>query len=362
MVLRMDTVRISTPQALLRLLPRITGGMTAPSLVVLPFAGRRSGMPMAFDLPEPGASRREVRALARAILGHAPSADAVVLVACLEDPIGAGSLPLGVELRDLADALGRTVAIRDSLALAPDAWGDYARPEAAMGPLAELDLLDDPAPHVSDAVTALPPVPSGASDAAHAVADALDALLERPLLLREAEPLDAFARAIALAPSLEHGERTGLGVDPAAAAAIAIAIVASPRDRDLALALALDGAEAAARAEAAIDDPGSPACEAGAMRLLGQGEAPDAERLREHLRAWSAIAEATPLELRAPLLVIVGFLHFFLGRGRTAARCAELAEAIDPRLTMAPLLRDVVDARGAPEWVLRDLRAPSAAA
>jgi len=50
--------------------------------------------------------------------------------------------------------------------------------------------------------------------------------------------------------------------------------------------------------------------------------------------------------------VIVGFLHFFLGRGRTAGRCAELAMAADPALTMAPLLRDIVDAKGAPDWVL----------
>jgi len=50
--------------------------------------------------------------------------------------------------------------------------------------------------------------------------------------------------------------------------------------------------------------------------------------------------------------VIVGFLHFFAGRGRTAGRCAELAMAIDPDLSMAPLLRDIVDAKGAPDWVL----------
>ena len=72
---------------------------------------------------------------------------------------------------------------------------------------------------------------------------------------------------------------------------------------------------------------------------------------------WSAIAEAAPLEARAPLLVIVGFLQFFVGRGRTAGRCAELAIAIDPTLTMAPLLRDIIDAKGAPDWVLRPARA-----
>ncbi|MCR8671394.1 hypothetical protein, partial [Agrococcus sp. HG114] len=103
--------------------------------------------------------------------------------------------------------------------------------------------------------------------------------------------------------------------------------------------------DAAERGDSAVAD-------AAAGRFLGLGHAPDADRLHDRLRRWSAIAEATPLELRGPLLVIVGFLQYFVGRGRTAGRCAELAMAVDPALTMAPLLRDIVDAKGAPDWVL----------
>ena len=59
----MDTVRISTPQSLLRLLPRLVGAPEPPALVALPFRRGRSGMPMVLDLP----ARRSVPAIARAI-------------------------------------------------------------------------------------------------------------------------------------------------------------------------------------------------------------------------------------------------------------------------------------------------------
>jgi len=346
---RMETVRIRTPQSLLRLLPRLVGSTEAPSLVALPFRRGRSGMPMVLDLPEP----RSADAITRAIRAGARGADAVVLVACLSSPIGAGPLPLQRELRGIADRLGRAgMRCLELLALAPDAWGDYAAPDFARGPLAELDLLDDPAPGVP-----APPVVPGVpvhrdDDAARAVEGWLDTIDLVEVSAAADAPIAALERAVELAPRLGSG-RGPLGVDPAKAAAIAIALVARPMLRDLAIELAIDGRDAAAATLAAIDEHGSLAGDGAAERFLGCGPEPDAERLQDRLRRWTTIAEATPLEGRAPLLVIVGFLHFFVGRGRTAGRCAELAMAADPGLTMAPLLRDIVDAKGAPDWVLR---------
>lgn len=345
----METVRIRTPQSLLRLLPRLVGPAEAPSLVALPFRKGRSGMPMVLDLPERGSAA----AITRAIRAGARTADAVVLVACLADPLGAEPLPLQSELRAVVDRLARSgVRCLELLALAPDAWGDYAAPECARGPLAELDLLDDPAPGVPDAPV-IPGVPVHHDDAA---ARAVESWLETVDLVEVAAaasaPIAALERAVELAPRLRAG-RGPLGIDPAKAAAIAIALVARPMLRDLAIELAIDGTEAAAATLAAIDQHGSLGGDDAAERFLGCGPEPDAERLHDRLRRWTAIAEATPLEGRAPLLVIVGFLHFFVGRGRTAGRCAELAMAADPGLTMAPLLRDIVDAKGAPDWVLR---------
>ncbi|MCR8671871.1 hypothetical protein NWP09_12065, partial [Agrococcus sp. HG114] len=138
----METVKIRTPQSLLRLLPRLVGPVEPPSLVALPFSGGRSGMPMVVDLPE----RRSATAIARAIRAGSLGGDAVVLIACLASPLGAGPLPLAEELGRLARELARRgTRVLELLALAPDAWGDYAAPDGARGPLAELDLLDDPA-------------------------------------------------------------------------------------------------------------------------------------------------------------------------------------------------------------------------
>ena len=356
----METVRIRTPQSLLRLLPRLVGEPGAPSLVALPFDGGRSGMPMVLGLPEPESEHGTARAIRAGALG----ADAVVLVACLAQPLGTGPLPLGPELLRVAGHLDRCgIRTLELLALAPDAWGDYAQPDSARGPLAELDLLADPAPDVP-LPPPLPGVPGeraggtgreAADEPDDTGADAVrrwrDALGPDDLGSAAADPIAALELAVSLAPLLPGG--AAVGDAPARAAALAIALVALPKLRDLAIELALDGLEAAAATLAAVDDDDSLAGDLAANRFMGSGPAPDPERLFERLRRWSAIAEAAPLEDRAPLLVIVGFLQFFVGRGRTAGRCAELAMAIDPALTMAPLLRDIIDARGAPDWVLR---------
>lgn len=354
----METVRIRTPQALLQLLPHLVGETGAPSLVALPFTGGRSGMPMVLDLPEHG----NLDGCARAIRSGALGAEAVVLIACLAEPLGAAPLPLHDELLRITEQLGSLgIGTLELLAIAPDAWGDYAYPEAARGPLAELDLLQDPARGVAPPAP-VPGVPQGSGgEVAAAVADRLLAIGGWELAAARAEPVAALELAVELAPRLESG-RGGLGADPATAAAIAIALVGSPLHRDVAIELAIDGVDAAADTLAAAGDPGTPSGDGAATRFMGTGPTPDAARLHDRLRRWSAIAEATPLDLRAPLLVIVGFLQFFVGRGRTAARCAELAMAIDPSLTMAPLLRDIVDTRGAPDWVLRPERSTPTAA
>ncbi|UOW00060.1 DUF4192 domain-containing protein [Agrococcus sp. SCSIO52902] len=345
----METVRIRTPQSLLRLLPHLVGAPEPPCLVALPFAGGRSGMPMVLDLPD----RSAVAATARAVRGGARGADAVVLVACLADPLGTGALPRRLELARVAERLERAgLRVLDALALGPDSWGDYAAPDAARGPLAELDLLDDPAPGVP-LPAPIPGAPETGDDRSiAAVLGWIDALGVAEVDAARDDPIAALELAVELAPGLGSGPGA-LGVDPARAAALAIGLVWSPPVRDLAIELALDGVDAARATLAALDRDGDVAGDAAAARFLGTGPAPDAARLLDRLRRWSAIAEAAPLELRAPVLVIVGFLHFFAGRGRTAGRCAELAMAIDPTLTMAPLLRDIVDAKGAPDWVLR---------
>ncbi|WP_306232304.1 DUF4192 family protein [Agrococcus beijingensis] len=344
----MDTVKIRTPQSLLQLLPRLVGPVETPSLIALPLSSGRSGMPMALDLPE----RRSVAALAGAIRAGGRGCDAVVLVACLEAPLGADPLPLRDEMRHLARQLSRAgIRTLELLALGPDAWGDYASPECARGPLAELDLLDDPAPGVPD-LAPVPGVPATRdSKAAADVAAWLDDLDDVDLHLAHDDPIAALEAAVELAPRIGAGPGA-LGIDPAKAAALAILLVEAPAMRDLAIEIAIDGASAAAGTLAVLGDADSAVPDAAANRFLGCGPAPDPERLHDRLRRWTAIAEATPLELRGPGLVIVGFLHFFLGRGRTAGRCAELAMAVDPHLTMAPLLRDIVDAKGAPDWVL----------
>src|SRR5690606_18472332 len=141
---------------------------------------------------------------ARAIRSSALGAEAVVLIACLPDSLGAGPLPLRDELLGVAERLDRAgVRILELLAIAPDAWGDYAHPDAARGPLAELDLLDDPAPGVP-APRRVPGVPEGDCGAAgQAVTARLAALEPTDVEAARAAPIDALELAVALAPQLD---------------------------------------------------------------------------------------------------------------------------------------------------------------
>lgn len=356
MLARMEIVRIRTPQSLLGLLPRLVGTESAPSLVALPFSGGRSGMPMVLDLP----GRRDVAVTANTIRAGMLGGDAVVLIACLDAPLGAAPLPLRIELGRVSERLGRWgVATLELLALAPDAWGDYAHPDGARGPRAELDLLEDPLPGVP-VPAPIPGVPCDDHSAAmQAVVDRLARLEHADLAVARADPIAALERAVALAPRLAAAPDASDDA-PTMAVAIASMLVESPALRDLAIELAIDGVDAATKTLAAIESGTPLAIDAAANRFLGMGPSPDPGMLHDRLRRWAMIAAAVPLELRAPLLVIVGFLQFFVGRGRTAGRCAELAMVIDPALTMAPLLRDIVDARGAPDWVLTQrTRVPS---
>lgn len=345
----MDTVRISTPQSLLRLLPHLVGTPEPPSLIVLPFTEGRSGMPMTLDLPDPGCPGDAFDGCAIAIDRGAPHADALVLIAVVVAPIGSGSLPLRDELRALAGRLEEGGwHVRELLVLGPDAWGDYTHPDAARGPLAELDLLDNPASGL-ERPRAVPPVPERADGPHLAAVDAhLDTVPTPALHAAMAAPIEALELALDQVQRLGSGGGA-LGVDPARAVALAVLLVQLPHYRDVAIDVALDGVD---RARESVDDPDGPAAERAAERILGIGPAPDPERLHDRLDLWSAIAAATPLDHRAPVLVIVGFLHYFLGRARTAVRCADLAQALDPALTMAPLLRQVVDTKLAPDWVL----------
>lgn len=346
MLARMETVRIRTPQSLLSLLPRLVGPESAPSLVALPFSRGRSGMPMTLDLP----GRRDVAVTASTIRAGMLGGDAVVLIACLDVPLGADPLPRRSELRRVSERLARWgVATLELLVLAPDAWGDYAHPECARGPRAELDLLEDPLPGVP-VPEPIPGVP-GDEHAMQAVVERLARLEPADLAAARADPIAALERAVALATHLGAAAEAGDDA-PTTAVAIASTLVESPALRDLAIELAIDGVDAATTTLAAIQRGAPFAIDAAANRFLGLGPAPDPGVLHDRLRRWALVAAAVPLERRAPLLVIVGFLQFFVGRGRTAGRCAELAMTIDPTLTMAPLLRDIVDARGAPDWVL----------
>lgn len=314
-------------------------------------------MPMMLDLP----GRRDVAVTANTIRAGVLGGDAVVLIACLEAPLGTEPLPLRIEMQRVSERLGSWgIATLELLALAPDAWGDYTHPDAARGPLAELDLLEDPLPGVP-VPAPIPGVPCAEHSAAtQAVADWLQQLSPADIEAAHADPIASLERAVALCTRLDASSEPQ-GDEPAKAVALASILVGSPAMRDLAIELAIDGEVAAAATLAAIERGTPLAVEAAANRFLGTGPAPDPAILHERLRRWTAIAAAVPLKAHAPLLVIVGFLQFFVGRGRTAGRCAELAMVIDPTLTMAPLLRDIIDARGAPDWVLAQRHSGSVA-
>jgi hypothetical protein len=298
--------------------------------------------------------------------------------------------------------------VRDALCVAGDAWGSYIDPDfpaegrplgdiaasEALGevpqlarsrfgdvaqwaalPVVDLATKERVARKLRELARAFDSGRTAAPAATHDHADVTEAALaaaDTALVDAEAD----FAAAEADVAAAEADVALALGLDDPArvhdlpavlelilahdvarlddrAAAFVIAIARSPALRDVVM---LQWAFDLATGDRVLDDAESFAAGAPAedldsgVLMLGQGPRPDPERVDAAIELLKAIAARAPRPDRPPLLCMLAWLNWALGRSSVAHLFVTAAQEIDDRYGLAELIRTVLDRGMLPEW------------
>lgn len=359
-------VSATRPAELLSSIPALAGFTPRRSLVLVPFAGKRSTGLLRVDLPHSGVDEVEFVARLIGLVCQVRDADRVAIVVYDDEPSDAGEPPwadLVDGLCERADACG--LGIVEALYVGPESWAAYLREPWLRHPISEI-----PAPPAVPGIGMVEgdqheggelPAVDG-EEAAH-VAEALstlrgvleDRLAGRPE--RRTDPQALAARAVLddVPAFFERMLESPATPAPYDAAALAWCLN-TPLLRDVALvqwarnqrqgALAL-GAQLAfrERSEPVPDSLGSV--------LIGGGRRPDADRLGVALALVRTVAALAPEPDRAGPLVAAAWLAWALGRSTHAAAHIAQAREIDPDLSMAALIEVMLDHGVLPGWAFR---------
>lgn len=405
-------VKAADAAQFLSFVPRLLGYHPTRSLVVIPFHGSRSLGAMRFDLP--ARDVESVDRVASTVIGmvcRLPEADAVAAIAYCDDAFTEGD---GMPHRRLAEALDRRadacgLRVTDLLCVASDAWGSYLDPACPPSgrPLSELTTVFDelaglPEPGGDQATGAgLPPSDlaarervgralislgqavallcgesqdappaeqSGGPSAPQAGASAADLAPAPPPVTGDAEPgiaddpprVDPLALATVCRlddlPALfeEALEWDADALDPFDAAAL-VWCLSRPSLRDIALVqwsgTLVQGDEAfdaQLRWEAGEEYPSHLA-----MRMWGEGERPEPERLGTALRLVRRVAAVAPRASRPGPLAMCAWLSWALGRSTHADVYASQACEIEPEHGLSEIVLSFVRAGHLPDWAFR---------
>jgi hypothetical protein len=95
--------------------------------------------------------------------------------------------------------------------------------------------------------------------------------------------------------------------------------------------------------------------------MLGEGRRPEVARVESAVLLVKQLAASAPRPCRPPLLCMLAWLNWALGRSSVADRFVRVAEELDPTYGLAEVLRSVLDRGMLPEWafVLDDSPGPS---
>lgn len=389
-------VKAADAAEFLSLVPRMLGYLPSCSLVLIPFAGTSSLGAMRFDLPSGDDAADSFAATVVGTACRLPGADAVAAIAytdlCFEERRMPHTALLDALERRIDESGLRTA---DLLCVAADGWGSVFDADLPSGgrPLDELDA-----------------VPPGAEDVAAAEGDQTSGAELPRVGVIESESvgraLVAFSRAVdvlcgeearAGAKGGAKGEESGGGeasvtgdderIDPRALAA-ACAIddlpglfeealhwphediapydaatlawcLARPALRDVALVQWCgtlrdgdDAFEAQLRWESGEEYPVHLA-----MRMWGEGDRPDPDRLEHALALVRHVAALAPRALRPGSLAMCAWLSWALGLSTHADAYAREALTIEPEHGLSEIVRSFVHAGHLPDWAFRGRKA-----
>lgn len=386
------TVKAASAAEFLSLVPRMLGFRPSDSLVLIPFDGSRSLGAMRVDLP-----RRDVddppalEGAASTLLGmmcRVPHADGFAMVVYTEvrfaDEGEAPHRRLIQALERHADSCG--VRVTDALCVAPDAWGSYLDPLSpdTGRPLSDLDwepeaISDLPEPDADQRIgSTLPEIAAIDQQAADRASRAFAAAVEVVCGPDAATTLSTTSTSTSTADPAEDRR-----VDPQALAAVCALddlpglfedalswdaaslppfdaamlgwCLARPSLRDVALvqwsgslSSGDDALAAQLRWEAGEEYPTHLA-----MRMWGEGDQPDPERLQRALDLVRHVAALAPRELKPGALSTAAWLSWALGRSTHAEQYALHACEIDPEHGLAEIVLSFVGAGHLPDWAFR---------
>ncbi|WP_411701364.1 DUF4192 family protein [Conyzicola sp.] len=362
----------------LAVVPHLVGFEPRDSIVFVAFRGRRTCAALRFDLPQKAASddagRRLHKRVATTLVGtisKLPGVDAVVPVVFTDEGFGGSGAPRALFVSAVTTRLEFSgFEVRDALCVASDGWGSYldARCPAEGRPLAAIErsrVLDELS------ADALRPLGDVARWAALPHVGAIDGERVAKLVLRFAALIDGtpgrpvdprVARAVGLPRAQPPSDVPStleaiLSVDPGriepAAAAFVIAVVRSPALRDVVM---LQWAFDLETGERVLDDAhrfalGAPAdALPSAGLMLGRGPRPDPARVETAIDLLKTIAALAPRRNRPPVLCMLAWLSWALGRSSVANEFVCAAEDIDAAYGLAEVLRMVLERGMLPEW------------
>lgn len=371
---------------LLAAIPVLTGFTPRDSVVLLPFRRSRTAGALRFDLPgascagPPDTAERagsptlaEFAATAIGLACRVPDTDALAIAVYTDGGDGCPvdgpppAAPLVEELLRRAAACGLRVV--EALHVGGGSWTDYREPRAPRHPLSEVPEpptvpgFAGPAPDqfsgaalpapglfaaesVGRALIALERVlgPAGPKRRAPAGTGRVDPRAHEAALLLD--DLPSFLEEVLDAPESPSTFAT----------ATLVWILNRPALRDVALvqwASSIDRGDRALAAQLCHGATGREVpADVGGI-LIGHGPSPDRDRLGVALTLLRRTVSLAPRQARGGPLAAAAWLSWAIGRSTHAARYLDQAQAIDPGLSFAQLLRAVVDAGMLPDWAFR---------
>ena len=386
-------VTASTAQDFLALVPQLVGFESEESIVFVAFRGKRSIGAMRYDLPvhETSSAHRRIATSLVGIVSKLPDVDAVLPVVYTAQPfIGETGMPSGEFVRLLVDRFAFSgIQVKDALCVAGDGWGSYldesspprSRPLTAirdsrigdsvpahdrrpLGSIEEWASLPSVDPAVTERVAGriatLARVlhwlrTEGRRDPHAAIPIGRSRSASDPSSLGDAEieaVLDAY-----LLDDLPYFIEMVFQCDPAAlpdrTAAMLIHVAQSPALRDvLLMQWAFDRDTGDRVLDDAVRFTGGE--DAGALEtstlMLGEGPRPDPDRIESAIVIAKALASRAPRDKRPPLLSILAWLNWALGRSSVAGRFVDASKAIDPEYGFAEIIETMLARGMLPEW------------
>jgi hypothetical protein len=367
----MNTVlRASDSAQFLGIIPLLAGFTPRESVVLLPFRGSRTHGAMRLDLPADGVPLDRYADAAVGLVSRVGETDAVAAVVYTDQiahPTPDGLvLPFAVALDELLGcAEDAGLRIVDALCVTPGGWASYLDEEPALRPLADVPAAP-PVPGIGDvsgdqhAGADLPHVDLAEKERVARILRDLDGLVD--CAVRDGVVSDETPQVLAASvllddiPGFYEMLLDNRGDTPPYSTAALLWCLERPVFRDVALLQWASDHAAGARALLAQLDyahHGRAVPEELGDIFLGQGPAPDGDRLQLALDTVRHAAAAAPPHARTAPLTAAAWLAWALGRSSHAGRYLEAAQEIDPDYGLASLLRTMVDSAILPEWTFR---------